>query len=139
MDIVIPWLAAWAYPLVGVGTTFYAARSYRRKNPRDDSGLAAGAGLLSGAGWPIGLLYWFTINLLHKEEQQKQAESRQEMTLETAHQVIARHEAKLAADRQARNRRLHDDWDKLARLAAKPAKDEPVWQRSLRKITDFNN
>jgi hypothetical protein len=138
MDIVIPWLLAWAYPLIGTAVTVYAARSHARQKP-GDLPWSTGAGLLAGAGWPVGLLYWLTLNHLRKEEDQRKAESRQEMTLETAHQVIARHEAKRALDRKLRNDRLRRDWEKLAREAL-PQREARGWSRPTKyDITDFNN
>jgi hypothetical protein len=130
------WFLFWsAYPGAAAAAAVFAGRALNRMSklkPGDSAICGVGLGLV----WPIGLLWVIITGLNHRDRLAADRRKAEVMDLHTAHKVIARHEAQLAADRQVRNRRLHEDWEKLARLASPPVKGGPAWQR---KITDFNN
>lgn len=116
MEIVIPMFWTVLYPLIGLASIMYCTRSHYRQDS-DQITYSAFIGTLCGLFWPVGLPYWAAANLLTRERDRAKAEDRHRMTLETAHDVIARHETRLRADRKARNDRLKRDWEQLARDA----------------------
>lgn len=134
------WFWFWStYPGVAAAAAVFTGRQLHRIT-KMSAGESAISGVGLGIAWPLGLLWVIITGLNHREEVAAAQRKAEVMDLDTAHKVIARHEAKLAADRKERNERLRRDWEKLAREALpKPERWDPYNPPRTRKITDYNN
>ncbi|QGJ92873.1 hypothetical protein PBI_BEAGLE_115 [Arthrobacter phage Beagle] len=138
MEIVIMEWLLWAYPLIGSASIYPFARYHRLDNPNDSVTYTAFMGLTYSVVWPVMAMVAGVGYSLKREQLRETSRKKEQMTLETAYDVIARHEAKLREDRRVRNERLRRDWVRLSGLEVgldKPAPPEldpwrARWQRS---------
>lgn len=125
MDIVIPWMVALGYCLTSIPASIYAARSHQRTTHGNSLMYSASMGMLAGAGWPIGLPYWWTVAVMQRDERRKEEQSQYRMTLETAQRIVANHEAFQRKEREHRRRKQRLDWDAKARELGLYGNPEP--------------
>jgi hypothetical protein len=138
MEIVIMEWLLWAYPLIGTASIYPFARYHRLDNPTDSVSYTAFMGLVYSVVWPVMAPVATAGYALKREDLREASRKKEQMTLDTAYDVIARHEAKLREDRKERNERLRQDWTRLSGLMVgldKPAPPEldpwrARWQRS---------
>ena len=121
------WLL-WAYPLIGAASVYPLARYYRLDNPKDTAGYSAFMGFTYSLVWPVMALVAGTGWTLHREQRRAKALTAKQMTLDTAYDVIARHEAKQHEERRKRNERLRRDWTRLSGLEVGLDKPAHPWE-----------
>jgi len=127
------WLL-WAYPLIGAATIYPFALGFHHKNQKEKDHLKDSAMYIGFLGWACSLV-WPVTGLIHGvgylltlEERREDSRKAENMSLETAYDVIAKHEAKQHEERRKRNERLRRDWTRLSGLEVGLDKPAMPWE-----------